>query len=155
MTFLRKLLATNSPAAVILIRLIVGGVFFSEGIQKFLYPDALGVGRFIKIGIPEPEIMAPFVGVFEIACGSLLVLGLATRLAAIPMIIEMLVAIWTTKIPILVRDGFWSMAHEARTDWAMLLGSLFLLIVGGGMWSLDALVISTSKHATSPPHSRQ
>jgi putative oxidoreductase len=139
-TFLRKTLATNAPAAVLLVRLIVGGVFLSEGIQKFLYPDALGVGRFIKIGIPAPEIMAPFVGVFEIACGVLLLLGLLTRLAAIPMIIDMLVAIWTTKIPILLKDGFWSMAHEARTDYAMLLGSLFLLIVGGGVWSMDHFV---------------
>jgi putative oxidoreductase len=137
---LLKLLATNASAAVLLIRLSVGGVFLSEGIQKFLFPDALGVDRFIKIGIPAPEVMAPFVGVFEIACGVLLILGLLTRLAAVPMIIDMLVAISTTKIPILLKDGFWSMAHEARTDYAMLLGSCFLLIVGAGLWSLDSLI---------------
>src|ERR1700675_4370575 len=99
MTFFRRLLATDAPAALILIRLIVGGVFLSEGIQKFLYPEALGVGRFTKIGIPAPEIMAPFVGVCEIVCGLFFLLGLLTRFAAITMIIEMLVAISTTKAP--------------------------------------------------------
>lgn len=147
MRLLHGILNTQSPAAVLLIRFTVGGVFLSEGIQKFLYPDALGVGRFVKIGIPAPEVMAPFVGVFEIVCGGLIVLGLLTRLAAIPMIIDMLVAISTTKIPILVNDGFWSMAHEARTDYAMLLGSFFLLIVGGGAWSLDAFLVRRIRSA--------
>jgi uncharacterized membrane protein YphA (DoxX/SURF4 family) len=140
MTFFRKLLATDAPAAVVLIRLIVAGVFLSEGIQKFLYPDALGVGRFAKIGIPIPEVMAPFVGVCEIVCGVLFLLGLLTRFAAITMISNMLVAISTTKVPILLKSGFWSMAHEARTDYAMLLGSLFLLVVGAGTWSIDARI---------------
>jgi putative oxidoreductase len=138
MTFFRKLLATDAPAAVILIRLIVGAVFLSEGIQKFLYPEALGVGRFAKVGIPAPEIMAPFVGVCETACGLLFLLGLLTRLTAVTMIIDMIVAISTTKVPMLLHDGFWKMAHEARTDWCMFLGSLFLLIVGAGSWSVDA-----------------
>jgi len=129
MTFLRRILTTNAPAAVILVRLIVGGVFLSEG-----------VGRFAKIGIPAPEVMAPFVGVFEIGCGALLLLGILTRLAAIPLIVVMLVAISTTKVSILLQSGFWSMAHEARTDYAMILGSLFLLVVGAGPWSLDAKI---------------
>ena len=126
--------------AIFLIRLIVGCVFLSEGIQKFLFTESLGVGRFIKIGIPLAEIMAPFVGVVEIVCGTLVLFGLITRLAAIPLIIDMLVAISTTKIPILLEKGFWAMAHEARVDWSMILGSLFLLIVGGGLWSLDGLI---------------
>lgn len=138
MSFVRKMLMTHAPAAVILIRLIVGGVFLSEGIQKFLFPEAQGVGRFTKIGILAPEVMAPFVGVCEIVCGVLFLLGLLTRFAAITMIINMLVAISTTKVPILLQDGFWKMAHEARTDYAMLLGSIFLLVVGAGAWSLDA-----------------
>lgn len=118
---------------------MVACVFISEGIQKFLFSDALGVGRFIKIGIHSPEIMAPFVGVVEIVCGGLFLLGLFTRLAALPLIIDMLVAISATKIPILLEKGFWAMAHEARIDWSMILGSIFLLIVGSGEWSLDAL----------------
>jgi putative oxidoreductase len=129
---------STAGRSVILIRLIVGAVFLSEGIQKFLYPADLGVGRFVKIGIPSPQVMAPFVGVIEIVCGALILLGLLTRLAAIPLIIDMLVAISTTKIPILLKSGFWAMAHEARTDFAMLLGSIFLLITGAGLWSLDA-----------------
>ncbi|HUE13891.1 MAG TPA: DoxX family protein [Planctomycetaceae bacterium] len=133
-------MTTQATPAVILIRLLVGAVFLSEGIQKFLYPDALGVGRFTKIGIPYPEIMAPFVGVCEIVCGSLVLAGLLTRLASIPLIIDMLVAIATTKFPILAKTGVWSMAHEARVDYAMLLGSIFLLVVGAGRWSVDHLV---------------
>jgi putative oxidoreductase len=133
-----KLLASDAPRAVILIRLIVGGVFLSEGIQKFLFPAELGVGRFVKIGIPSPEIMAPIVGVVEIAGGILLLAGLLTRLASVPLIIDMIVAISTTKIPILLKSGFWAMAHEARVDYSMILGCIFLLIAGAGAWSLDA-----------------
>jgi uncharacterized membrane protein YphA (DoxX/SURF4 family) len=146
---LPRLLASNAPAAVLLIRLLVGAVFVSEGIQKFLFPADLGLGRFMKIGLPAPGILASFVGVVEIGGGLLLLLGLLTRLAAIALIIDMLVAIVTTKIPMLLHDGVWKMAHEARTDWSMLLGALFLLLVGAGAWSLDALLTrtGTSGHA--------
>lgn len=133
-----RVLATDAPGWVILVRLMVGAVFLSEGIQKFLYPAEVGAGRFAKIGLPAPEALAPFVASFEIACGLLVLLGFLTRLAAVPLITIMLVAITTTKVPILLASGFWKMAHEARTDWSMLLGALFLLIVGGGVWSLDA-----------------
>jgi uncharacterized membrane protein YphA (DoxX/SURF4 family) len=128
----------TGAAAIILVRLAVGAVFLSEGIQKFLSPQELGVGRFTTIGIPAPHLMAPFVGGVEIACGVLLLIGLFTRLAAVPLLVDMMVAIATTKIPILLKSGVWSMAHEARTDWTMFLGSLFLLLMGPGQWSLDA-----------------
>src|SRR5258707_8971196 len=111
MAFRSKILYSDAPASVILIRLMVGAVFLSEGVQKFLYPADLGVGRFVKIGIPAPQFFAPFVGVVEIICGSLILLGLLTRLAAIPLIVDMFVAITTTKIPILMKSGFWAMAH--------------------------------------------
>jgi uncharacterized membrane protein YphA (DoxX/SURF4 family) len=133
-----RLLATRAPAAVILIRLLAGAVFLSEGIQKFLFPDRLGAGRFEKIGIPSPEVMAPLVGAVEVVGGVLLLVGLATRLASLALLIDMAVAILSTKVPILLTEGFWAAAHEARTDWSMLLGCLFLLLVGGGRWSLDA-----------------
>lgn len=139
---LQRIVTTDVPPAVTLIRLIVGAVFLSEGIQKFLFPGDLGVGRFVKIGIPAPEVMAPFVGVCEIVCGAFILIGLLTRLATIPLIIDMLVAISTTKIPILLQSGFWAMAHEARVDYAMLLGSIFLLITGAGTWSIDARLTS-------------
>ncbi len=151
----RKVIATAAPRSVILIRLIVGAVFLSEGIQKFLFANDLGVGRFIKIGIPAPQVMAPFVGVIEIVCGTLIIFGLLTRLAAVPLIIDISVAIISTKVPILIGHGFWrfslsrlptygfwSMAHETRVDYAMLLGALFLLIVGAGTWSIDARLSS-------------
>jgi len=137
---LERVVTTRAPAAVVLVRLLVGGVFLSEGIQKFLYPDALGVGRFVKIGIPAPALTAPFVGVVEIVCGVLLIVGLLTRLAAIPLIIDMLVAIGTTKVPLFLKSGFWAMAHDARTDSSMLLGCAFLLLVGAGRLSLDARI---------------
>jgi uncharacterized membrane protein YphA (DoxX/SURF4 family) len=134
---MKKMLSTISSFTPILIRLMVGAVFLSEGIQKFLFPGQLGVGRFIKIGLPAPEFFGYFVPTFEIACGILVLIGLLTRLASIPLIIIMLAAIVSTKIPILLNDGFWKMTHEARTDWAMLLGSIFLLIVGAGKFSFD------------------
>ena len=124
--------------ALLLVRILVGWVFVSEGIQKFLFPAQLGVGRFQKIGIPSPHLMAPFVGTVEIVCGTLLLIGLFTRLAAIPLLAVILVAIATTKIPMLAKTGVWSMLHEARADFSMLLGLLFLLITGAGSLSLDA-----------------
>ena len=127
-------------AAVLLVRLAVGGVFLSEGIQKFLFPEELGFGRFAKIGIPVPGFTAPLVGMVEVICGLLLILGLFTRWATIPLLIDMAVAIFTTKIPILVKSGFWAMAHEARVDYTMVLGCLFLLIVGDGSVSVGQIM---------------
>ena len=127
-----------TPAAVVLVRIAVGWVFLSEGIQKFLFPEALGAGRFAKIGIPWPSVSAPFVGAVETVCGALVLIGLLTRVAAIPLIIDMLVAIASTKVPMLMKSGFWATAHEARVDFSMLLGSAFLLLVGAGAVSLDA-----------------
>jgi putative oxidoreductase len=107
-------------------------------VQKFLFPAALGVGRFAKIGIPWPSFSAPFDAVFEIACGALILFGIVTRVSAIPLIIDIGVAIASTKIPLVEAKGFWAAAHEARTDFSMLFGLLFLLIEGGGPWSVDA-----------------
>jgi uncharacterized membrane protein YphA (DoxX/SURF4 family) len=145
-----RLLSSHAPASTVLIRLLVGWVFLSEGIQKFLFPAALGAGRFAKIGIPWPEAMGPFVGSVEIVGGLLLLLGLLTRIASFVLLINISVAILSTKIPILLGHGywlfsladlksygFWSMAHEARTDLSMFLGLLFLLVVGAGSWSVD------------------
>jgi uncharacterized membrane protein YphA (DoxX/SURF4 family) len=128
---------SRTSKAVLLIRILVGWVFLSEGIQKFLFPDALGVGRFVKIGIPWPQIMAPAVGVVEIAFGSLLLVGLITRLATVPLLIDISVALYSTKIVTFAKNGFWVTLHEARTDVSMLLGLIFLLLVGAGAWSLD------------------
>lgn len=129
---------TGAPAATFLIRMMVGCVFLSEGIQKFLLPADVGAGRFERIGFSSPETLAQFVACFEIGCGILVLLGLAVRLAVIPLVVIMLTALGTTKVPILQEEGFWKMAHAARTDWAMLLGALFLLWVGAGPWSADA-----------------
>jgi uncharacterized membrane protein YphA (DoxX/SURF4 family) len=123
--------------AVILIRILVGWVFVSEGIQKFLFPAALGVGRFAKIGIPYPHVTAPLVGVVEIACGAAVILGLWTRAAAVPLLVVIGAAIATTKIPELHHAGMWFMLHDVRVDFSMLLGLLFLLIVGPGAWAVS------------------
>src|SRR3972149_4026358 len=103
------LFRSSAPAVVILIRLMVGAVFLSEGVQKFLFPDQLGAGRFLKIGLPMPELLGPFVGTFEIVCGALVLLGLLTRLAAIPLLVIIAVALRTTQWPMLVSKGFWAM----------------------------------------------
>ncbi|MCV6965127.1 DoxX family protein [Mycobacterium intermedium] len=145
MSWRDRLTATNAPAAVLLIRLYVGVVFASEGILKFLRPDALGTGRFEKAGIPAPGFFAYLDGVAEITCGVMLLVGLLTRLAAIPMIINMIGALAITKVPILWgnaalfrgKSGWWDFSHEARLDLAQLCGSIFLLIVGAGALSLD------------------
>jgi Predicted membrane protein len=137
---MKSLLKTDNAPTTVIIRLMVGLVFFSEGIQKFLFPDKLGTGRFAEIGLPNPDFLAPCVGAFEIACGTLLLFGLFTRFAAIPLICVMGVAMATTKADILASEGFWSMMHAGRTDWAMLMGNIFLLLRGGGRWSLDRVI---------------
>jgi uncharacterized membrane protein YphA (DoxX/SURF4 family) len=129
---------TRTAKALLLVRILVGWVFVSEGIQKFVFPAQLGVGRFEKIGILFPHFMAPFVGSVEIVCGSLLLIGLFTRVAVVPLLGVILVAIATTKLPMIVKTGVWSMLHEARADFSMLLGLVFLLITGAGTLSLDA-----------------
>jgi uncharacterized membrane protein YphA (DoxX/SURF4 family) len=144
---------------------MIGAVFLAEGIQKFIYPAMRGSGRFENMGFPAPEFFATFVGIFEILSGACLLLGLFTRIAAFSMLINMTVAIVITKLPIafgesfgpfLLRElktyGFWSMAHEMRTDFAMWLGSLFLLIKGAGKWSLDLLL---AKKLTSGKYGNQ
>lgn len=123
---------------VLLLRLLVGWVFATEGIQKFLYPATLGAGRFEKIGIPAPYFLAPFVGAIEIIFGVLLILGLWTALATIPLIINISVAIFTTKVPIFMQHGFWVAIHEGRTDLCMLLGLIAIILLGTGSISLDA-----------------
>lgn len=141
-----KLLHTNAPSAVLVIRLLVGAVFLLEGIKKFLFVDQWGAGRFARIGIPAPQFLGPLVGVVEIVCGLLLLAGLLTRIASIFLIIDISVAIASTKIAILLKNGFWPMEAEARTDYSMLLGLVFLLIVGAGTWSLDAWLSSRTGH---------
>lgn len=141
---------TDSSSTTILIRVMTGVVFLSEGIQKFIYPAWRGAGRFESMGFPYPDFISGFVGSFEILAGLFILIGFLTRFGALLMLINMSVAIIVTKIPILfgesfgpfiVRDlrsyGFWPMAHEIRTDFAMWIGSLFLLIKGAGRFSVD------------------
>ena len=138
MMTLRDDIPASHAWAALLLRLLVGWIFLTEGIQKFLFPAALGVGRFSKIGIPYPHITAPFVGVVEIACGMLLMIGLVTRFAAVPLLIDISVAIATTKMPMLLHQGFWPAMHEGRVDFAMLLGLIAILCIGAGRISCDA-----------------
>ena len=125
-------------SAIFAIRLMVGGVFFLEGVKKFLFPDQWGAGRFVTFGIPAPHVMGPFVGAVEIVCGLLVLMGLRTSLAAIPLLAVISTAIATTKIPILFKTGWWRMEDVGRTDYCMLMGSIFLILAGSGCLSLDA-----------------
>jgi putative oxidoreductase len=131
--------------AVFFIRLAVGLIFFTQGILKYVDPN-MGVNRFTKIGFPYPYFTAHFVGTFEIVCGLLVLIGLVTRLAAIPLLIVICTAIATTKIPELSRanQGFWFMVSDARTDFAMLMSLLFLISAGAGSWSMDSRLASSS-----------
>jgi putative oxidoreductase len=149
---------SNAPAATILIRLMAGGVFLWEGVLKFVYQNQ-GVGRFTKIGIPFPELSADFVGGLEIIGGILLILGLFTRFISVPFIVEMIVAMLSTKIaiflgvsplplpPVPPQTGFAAVLHEVRSEYAQLLTVTFLLIVGAGPWSVDALLRRRSGRA--------
>ncbi len=137
---------TQGGAANLAVRLMVGLIFLPEGLKKFLFPEQWGAGRFTRIGIPAPETIAHLVGALEIGCAILVLLGLWTRLAALPLVGVMLVALATTKVPLLwratsvsTRVGFWSMQAESRTDLAMLLGLLFLVAAGAGSLSLDGV----------------
>ncbi len=133
---MEKLFRTNDIPAYLIVRLILGYVFLVAGLQKFIFYDTRGPGRFIDMGFPFPEFTAYFVGFFEVFCALLIIFGLATRLAAIPLIITMAVAIITTKIPQL-GEGFWTFAHALRLDFSMLMVSLFVLFNGADKNSLD------------------
>ncbi len=139
----------DAPGAVILLRLMAGGVFFWEGILKFVFANQ-GPGRFTKLGFPFPELTANIVGVGEIALGFLLIFGLFTRFITFYFIIQMIVAVLSTKIYIYLGinplpappappiTGFWAVLHEIRSDYAQIMTCAFMLIVGPGRLSLDA-----------------
>jgi uncharacterized membrane protein YphA (DoxX/SURF4 family) len=149
---------TDGPRSILFLRLMAGGVFFWEGLLKFVYTNQ-GVGRFTKLGIPFPNDTAIFVACLEIGGGLLLVSGLGTRLIAIPFIVEMIVAVLSTKIglylgtsplplpPALPKVGFWAVLHEIRSDYAQIMTTAFLLVNGPGKWSLDAVLLRKSSAA--------
>ncbi len=132
------ILKMNYDNRSIFVRLVVGLIFLSEGIQKYMFLSLMGPGRFLQIGFSHPAFWSYWTGTFEIICGSLLLLGLFTRLASIPLLIVMITAFVSTKWPILVTKGFWPFAHEYRTDFAMTVLLVYLMIYGSGRWSLDS-----------------
>jgi len=138
---------TEGLRSVLLVRIAVGLIFFTQGILKYIDPN-MGVVRFTRIGFPHPYFTAHFVGTFEVLCGLLLFLGLWTRLVSIPLLIVIITAIATTKMPELfhANQGFWHMVSDARTDFAMFCCLVFLISVGGGSWSLDATL---ARHPSS------
>jgi putative oxidoreductase len=152
---------TSGPKSILLLRLMAGGVFLSEGILKFVYANQ-GVGRFTKLGMPFPAVTADFVACLEIVGGLLLLMGLLTRLISVPFIIEMIVAILSTKIalylgtsslplpPALPKVGMWAVLHESRSDYAQIMTSIFLLVNGPGRWSLDALLHNKGLASPAP-----
>jgi putative oxidoreductase len=156
--WLSRLLQTRAPGAVLWIRFYVGAVFLSEGILKFVRTTSLGTGRFSKVGIPAPAFFASLDAVLEIGCGLLILAGLLTRLAAVPMVIDMIGALLITKFPLLWghvalfkgESGWWDFAHESRVEVAQLCGSVFLLLVGAGRYSLDARLHHTLTHEAAP-----
>ncbi|HKI11012.1 MAG TPA: DoxX family protein [Candidatus Acidoferrum sp.] len=145
---------SQGPASILLIRLAAGLIFLTQGILKYTDPN-MGVGRFTRIGFHHPYFTAHSVGAFEIACGVLVLLGLWTRASSVPLLIVITTAIATTKVPELFRagQGFWYMVSDARTDFAMFCSLLFLISVGGGAWSLDAISNARSSRRSHLPNS--
>ena len=143
--FISFLFKNDTDNRTILIRLVVGLVFLTEGIQKYLYPELLGTGRFLKIGFSDPSFWAYFTGAFEIVCGVLIILGILVRLVSIPPLIIMVVAFITTKWPILINKGFWPFAHEYRTDFAMTLLLIYLIVYGAGKWTNNSKIENSLK----------
>jgi putative oxidoreductase len=140
-----NLFRTQKDSSALLVRLIVGLIFLTEGVQKYLFPELLGTGRFTAIGFGNPAFWAYFTATFEIICGALIIIGLITRIASLPLIIIMITAFISTKLPILIHKGFWPWAHEYRTDFAMTLLLLYLLIYGSGNWSVDLKINEARK----------
>jgi putative oxidoreductase len=136
-----QILETGNDNKIIFMRLIVGLIFISEGIQKYLFLEVMGPGRFTEIGFAHAFFWAYFTGAFEILCGMLVLLGLLTRLASIPLLIIMITAFVTTKLPILTHKGFWTFAHEYRTDFSLTVLLILLIIYGGGLWSADLKIL--------------
>jgi putative oxidoreductase len=142
---------TSGPRATLALRLMAGSVFFWEGLLKFAYVNQ-GVGRFTKLGLPMPEIVAPAIAVLEIGGGLLLISGLGTRLISVPFIVEMIVAMLSTKITLFLGTsplpappspptmGMWAVLHEVRSEFAQIMTCVYLLVAGPGPWSLDALI---------------
>jgi putative oxidoreductase len=152
--FKTLILRTVIDNRAVLVRIIVGLIFLSEGVQKYLFPELLGTGRFEKIGFADPAFWAYFTGTFEIICGIFLLLGFITRLASVPLLIIMITAFITTKLPMLTDKGFWSFAHEYRTDFAMTLLLIWLIIYGAGKWSVDAGIIKSGSASTTDTNTK-
>ena len=134
-----KILGTGNDNKTILIRIIVGLIFISEGILKYKQVQWLGPGRFTDLGFTNPFFWAYFTGAIEILCGTLVLSGLVTRLASVPLLIVMLTAFFATKLPIIDTRGIWTFLHEYTTDFALTLLLILLLIQGGGKWSVDRI----------------
>ncbi len=132
-----RILVTEPFGSILFIRLMVGGVFLSEGIQKFIFPADLGSGHFLSIGFPLPYFAAYAGGLTEIICSLFILAGLWTRFATVPLLIITVFSIVAIRFQIMMDQGWWGMLHASRSDWCMLMGCCFLLLKGGGKWSLD------------------
>ena len=126
-------------SSVLLLRFWVGAVFILAGYRKFAEPESMGSGRFEEMGLPFPQFLGPWVGFWEIAGGIMVLAGILTRAGAIPLIITMIVAILTTKVP-QFQESVVQGLHASRLDFALLMTSLYLLIVGGGRYGFDRLI---------------
>jgi len=120
-------------------------IFIIEGVLKYKMVQWLGPGRFTEIGFSDAFFWAYFTGAIEILCGLLVLSGLFTRLASLPLLIIMIVAFITTKLPLLGTEGFWIFSHEYRLDFSLTLLLILLIIYGGGKWSVDLKILQAGK----------
>jgi len=141
-----KILGTGNDSRIIFARIITGLIFISEGIQKYVIVTMLGPAYFKEIGFGNPLFWSYFTGTFEILCGTMILLGLLTRLASIPLFIIMLTAFFKTKLPLMLSDGFLTFAHEYRIDFTLTLLLIMLFIHGAGKWSVDLKILNSKVH---------
>jgi putative oxidoreductase len=149
---LKRILHTDAPTAVLLVRLAVGFTFIVAGSGKLRDLGSTS-GFFEGLGFPSPAPLAAMVGTFEVIGGTLVLIGLLTRIAVVPLMVIMVMALLSTKLPTLVggpvgpfaaprgpNTGMAAFLNASRLDFSMLMSTIFLFLVGAGKASLDAVI---------------
>ena len=121
-------------------RLTIGGIFIQTGWGKLHHLDKV-IQFFTSLGIPAPQIQAPFVSGIELGCGSLVLIGLFTRVASVPLIGTMVVAILTAKM----KDVADLSDFLSLSEYLFIVLLVWLIVKGAGALSVDHLLAKRCK----------